>query len=141
MFFKRWVKPFDVKSYKFMNFSIYYLLFALNQSLTFCVFFHCLKRSLIANLILSSITLLILPSWFFAGYVNLTCALFAKLAFLVFNVMKQLLSPLISTRFRISFFFQNLLTDHICIPVDRAAWFLVSWCECISKKYLMLFFA
>ena len=84
----------------------------LNQSMMFWVFFHWLKLkcSLIAKLILSSITLLILPSSFFAGFINLTCGLLAKLSLWSFNVKRQLFSPLISMRFRISLFFK------ICLP-------------------------
>ena len=55
---------------------------SLNQFTTFWVFFHWLKLkcSLIAKLILSNRTLLILLSSFLAGFINLTCGLLAKLS-------------------------------------------------------------
>ena len=83
-----------------------------NQSMTPWVFFHWLKLkcSLIAKLILSSITLLILPRLFFAGFINLTCGLLTKLSLWSFNMKKQLFYPSISMQFRISLFFK------ICLP-------------------------
>ena len=108
------------------------------------VFFHWLKLkcSLIAKLILSSITLLILPSSFFAGFINLTCALLAKLSLWSFNMKKQLFSSLTSKRFRILLFLKICLpTDHIDLLLGRVVCFFVSSCECSGKKFLISFFA
>ena len=84
----------------------------LKQYMTFWVFFHWLKLkcSLVTKLILYSIILLILPSSFFAGLINLTWWLFVKLSLWSFNVKWQLFSPLIFMRFRLSLFFK------ICLP-------------------------
>ena len=110
--------------------------------MTFWVFFHWLKLkcSLIAKLILSSITspnTYILPNSFFAGFINLTCRLFAKLYLGSFNVKKQL----ISMRFRISLLFKiclQAISIFFLIDFDKH---MITWCDCIGKKFLIFFFA
>ena len=88
---------------------------------------------------LSSITLLILPSLFFAGFINLTCGLFAKLSLWSFNVKNQLFSPLISRQFRISLLFKISLPAILIfflielftfLKVDVTA--MVRSCSCYS---------
>ena len=121
-------------------YEVFYLFFF---SVTFWVFFHRLKLkcSLIAKLIFSSIILLILPSSFFAGFINLTCGLFGKLSFWSFNVNKQLFPTLISTQLRISFLFKICLPAILIFFLIELFAFFVSFCDCIGKTLLMFFFS
>ena len=70
-------KLFDVKNYKFVKFFIWDFVEPINDVLGV---FPLIKTKMlfIAKLILSSITLLILPSSLFAGFINLACGLLAK---------------------------------------------------------------
>ena len=116
----------------------------LNQSMTFWVFFHWLKLkcSLIAKLILSSIT----SSSFFAGFINLTCGLLAKLFLWSFNVKKEFFSPLISMRFRILLFFKFFLLAILIffliellafLEFDVTALARSSWCSSLLNRYML----
>ena len=121
-------------------YEVFYLFFF---SVTFWVLFHRLKLKcfLIAKLIFSSIILLNLPSSFFAGFINLTCGLFAKLSLWSFNVNKQLFPTLISTRLRISLLFKICLPAILIFFLIELFAFFVSFCDCIGKTLLMFFFS
>ena len=93
-------------------------------------FFHWLKLSLCLSSLFTAciINLLNLPSSFLAGFISCTDRLFCKFSLWSFNMIKQLLLPLMSMHCRIylSFrmflllmliFFFMLLFDFLCVEV------------------------
>ena len=91
-----------------MNLHLLFSSIFMNHLITFCVLFHWLTCNCFIRLelILFKIAWLILPISFSAGLINLTDGLFWKLSLWSLRVKKQLLSSLMSSRCKASFFFK-----------------------------------
>ena len=106
-----------------------YLLFTsifMNHSITFCIFFHWLtfKCFIRLELILSIVTLLILPISFLAVLINLTVRLFWKFSIWSLRVQKQSLS---SSFFFIFFFILFLIFVFVFLYFE-----VIAFCDNLS---------
>ena len=106
------------------------------------LFFHWfkLKCSLIDKLVLSSrpITLLILPSSFFAGFINLACGLLAKLSLWSFKIRKQIFFLISSTRLRIPLFLKMILSSILILSLILLFAFFICCCDCVVQKPIII---
>ena len=101
----------------------------LKQPISVSVLLHWFKpiTSRIFLFAVSKIALLIHPSKFLAGFINLNVGLLLKCYLWSFIVIKLLFSPFISNRFSASLYFK------ICFPSILICFLCCSWLSCISR--------